>query len=353
MTDIKKTLGEIAFLVGGVIFGDEGVEIRSVAPIERATPGDITFVSDKKHMQQLSGTKASAVIVSSKTEPISGINLLLCSNPYLAFAKILNEFKPIEKYQEGIHPKAEVHNDSLIGKGTCIYPCAVIDSGARIGDGARIYPGVYIGCGVEIGDESILYSNVSVREGCKIGKRVIIHPNAVMGSDGFGYTKDGEAHFKIPQIGIVVIEDDVEIGAGVTIDRATLGETIIRKGTKIDNLTQIAHNVEIGENSIIISQVGISGSSKIGKRVTVAGQVGIAGHLEIGDDVRIGAKSGLMHNIPAGATFSGIPAKPHAKWLRTQAAISKLPDVIARLNKLGKKVDDLAMKLEKAGTDQK
>ncbi len=337
-----RPLRELAAVVGGEVVGDEDTGIRSVASIETADTGDITFVASPKYRRLVSTTKASAIIVAKDTEPLDGVNLLCVENPYLAFAKLLEIFRPAVACYEGVHPKAEIHSNAVIGAGASIYPYVVVDDGVKIGKGVVVYPGVYLGYGVEVGDYSVIHSNVSIMERCTIGKRVTIHSNTVIGSDGFGYVKSGEKNYKIPQIGAVVIEDEVEIGAGVTIDRATLGTTAIGKGTKIDNLVQIGHNVEIGENSIIVAQVGIAGSVKIGKRVTIGGQVGVAGHIEIGDDTMVGARSGVAASLPAGGIFTGVPAKKHTTWLRIQGATSKLPEMARRLRQLEEKVEDLA-----------
>lgn len=340
-TGIKKTLRELAGLVGGDIAGDENVIINGVASIDTAEEGDITFIAGPKYIAGISGTKASAIIASPEIKERHGRNFLYVKNPYLAFAKTLAFFNPPPLPYQGIYPDAYIHHTAEIGSSVSIYPYVYIDEGANIGDRVLLHPGVYIGRGATIGDDTILYSNVSVRERCRIGKRVIIHCNSVVGSDGFGFAKDGSKYHKIPQIGIVRIEDDVEAGACVTIDRATLGETVIGKGTKIDNLVQIAHNVTIGENSIIVAQVGIAGSTKIGSRVTLAGQVGVVGHIEITDDVVIGSQSGVAQDVKEKGVFSGTPAIPHREWLKAQNIFAKLPEMRKKLLELEKRVREL------------
>ncbi len=339
--EIKKTLRELAGLVGGDIAGDESTIIKGVASIDNAAEGDITFIASPKYIAGISGTKASAIIASPDIKELHGKNFLYVKNPYLAFAKTLVIFNPPPLPYKGVHPNACIHHTAEIGSSVSIYPHVYIDEGAKIGDRVVLYPGVYIGKGASINDESILYSNVSVREGCRLGKRVIIHCNSVVGSDGFGFAKDGTKYHKIPQVGIVRIEDDVEIGACVTIDRATLGETVIGRGTKIDNLVQIAHNVIIGEDSVIVAQAGIAGSTKIGSRVTLAGQVGVVGHIEITDDVIIGSQSGVAQDIPDKGVFSGTPAIPHREWLKAQNIFAKLPEMRKMLLELEKKVKEL------------
>ncbi|MBI5560989.1 MAG: UDP-3-O-(3-hydroxymyristoyl)glucosamine N-acyltransferase [Deltaproteobacteria bacterium] len=336
-----KTLGEIAKKVGGRVLGDSSVLIRGVAAIEEARQGDITFLSNPRYGKYLKETNASAVVVSEDIPPVEGKNLLLTKNPYLAFAVLLKEFKPPLLPEAGVHPKAEIHPSARLGQRVSIGAYAVIEDGADIGDGAIIYPGVYIGRNVTIGEGTTIYSNVSVREGTGIGKRVIIHCNSVLGSDGFGYARDGGKYIKIPQTGTVRIGDDVEVGSCVTIDRATVGETAVGRGTKIDNLVQIAHNVRIGEDCVIVAQAGISGSTKVGRRVQIAGQAGLAGHIEIADDCIIGAKSGVTKDIREKGAYTGYPALPHNEWKKLKALSSKLPEVRKRLEDLERRLVDL------------
>jgi UDP-3-O-[3-hydroxymyristoyl] glucosamine N-acyltransferase len=241
---------------------------------------------------------------------------------------------------------AMVGSNVVLGDDITIYPGAYVADGVKIGNRVVLYPGAVLYEGVEIGDDTAIHANVTVREGCRIGGRVIIHGGVVIGSDGFGYAPDGKAYQKIPQIGIVVIEDDVEIGSNTTVDRAALGITLIRRGTKIDNLVQIAHNCIIGENCIIVSQTGISGSTKLGEHVTLGGQVGIVGHLELGDNVMIGAKSGVHNSVTAGQIFSGYPAFPHKEWLKSASVFSKLPEMRKTVNNLEKRIQELESRLE-------
>lgn len=362
--DIKRTLLELAAFVEGEVSGDENAVITGIASIENAKKGDITFIGSPKYIPLLSGTKASAIIASPDitprakdlgvaAKPAEAKNFLYVKNPYLAFAKILALFNPPQELYKGVHPKAHIHNTAEIGSSVSIYPHVFVEQGVKIGDRVTLYPGVYIGKGARVGDDTIIYSNVSVREGCLVGKRVIIHCNAVIGSDGFGFAKDGTKYHKIPQCGVVRIEDDVEIGACVTIDRATLGETTIGRGTKIDNLVQIAHNVTIGEDSIIVAQAGIAGSTKIGNRATLAGQVGVVGHIEIADDVIIGSQSGVAQDILSKGVFSGSPAIPHREWLKAQNIFAKLPEMRKMLLELEKRVEELEKPSASGGRSQK
>lgn len=340
---VELTLKEIAGAISGRVVGDAARVVRDVAPIEEASEGDITFISDRRRLKFLKSTDAAAVILGESDYPPPGgtdKNLILVENTLLAFIRVLDIFRPQAPAAPGVHPKAEVSPNAAIGRDASIQAFAVVEDGAVIGDRTTLYPGVYIGRDARVGDDAILYSGVCVREGCLIGSRVIIHCNSVVGSDGFGYARVESRHEKIPQRGIVRIEDDVEVGACVTIDRATIGSTVIGRGTKIDNLVQIAHNVKVGTDSIIVAQAGVAGSSRIGNRVQVAGQAGIAGHIEIGDDSALGAKAGVTNNVPPKSIYSGFPAIPHGEWLRASVIYGKLPE-------LKKKMEDLEKRLSK------
>jgi UDP-3-O-[3-hydroxymyristoyl] glucosamine N-acyltransferase len=332
-------LKELASLINGEIIGDESVNITGVAGIQEAGPGDITFLAGKKYLQYLVGSKASCVIVR---EPVSDLPItqVKVSNPQLAFAKVLKQF--YIKYQEpiGISDDAYISDTAQIADDVSVYPLCYISDGVSIGKGTVIHPYVFIGENTRLGEHCVLYPNVTVREKVQVGDRVIIHSGAVIGSDGFGYVFDQGSHYKIPQVGGVIIEDDVEIGANVTIDRATTGNTIIGSGTKIDNLVQIAHNVKIGRNSLIISQVGIAGSSEIGDYVTLAGQVGVADHTYIESETIFGAQSGAMGHVAKGV-YSGSPGIPHREWLKAQVVFAKLPELHKRVRELEAKIKEL------------
>ncbi len=342
---MEKSLKELATLLGGKVIGDENAVVSSLGTLDEATEGQITFLANPKYVGKVATTRATAVIVSHGAERY-GRNVIEVKNPYLAFAKLLSLFhvKPI--VPRGVMSGAFIGENVSLGEGITVYPGAYVGDGVKLGNGTVLHPGAVLYAGVEVGENTILHANVTVREGCRIGNRVIIHSGVVIGSDGFGYAPDGKGYQKIPQIGIVVIEDDVEIGACTTIDRAALGLTLIRKGTKIDNLVQIAHNCVIGENCIIVSQTGISGSTKLGEHVTIGGQVGIVGHLEIGDNVMVGAKSGVHNSISSGQILSGYPAFPHKEWLRAASTFPKLPELRKAVNTLEKKVQELEAKLE-------
>ncbi len=333
---MKKKLKELAERVEGTVIGDGEVEISGVASIEEACSGEITFIGSPKYLSKLSETPASAVIVSKEVTR-SDKPLLCVTNPYLAFAKLLILFSDKPYQSKGVDSNAWISPTARLGKETTIYPFVHVGDRCSIGDRVTLYPGVCVGEDSTVGEDSIFYPNVSIYAGAVIGKRVILHSGVVVGSDGFGYVKDGKRNVKIPQIGKVEIGDDVEIGANTTVDRATFGKTVIQKGTKIDNLVQVAHNVVIGEDSILCAQVGISGSTKIGNNVTLAGQVGVVDHTEIEDNVLVGAQAGVTHKLPANQGYVGSPAMPHREFLRVNAVFSKLPDLRKKLMEIEKR----------------
>ncbi len=340
-----KRLEELTELVGGTLLGDGSVVITGVASLEEACKGDITFLSHPRYKRFLATTKASAVVVSPELADImADRNLIVVHNPYLAFARIMASIRPTRHPSPGIHPAAFIDPSATIGEDVSIQAGVFLSKGARVGNNVVLYPGVYVGENAEIGDDTVIYSNVSIREESKIGKRVIIHCNSVIGSDGFGYIQDGGRHHKIPQVGTVVVEDDVEIGACVTIDRATTGATIIGRGTKIDNLVQIGHNVKVGEDTIIVAQVGIAGSARIGNRVTLAGQSGVLGHLEIVDDCVIGTKSLVSSSIKNKGTYTGYPLLEHKRWLKAQTLVQKLPEIKDKIKELEERLERLEKK---------
>jgi UDP-3-O-[3-hydroxymyristoyl] glucosamine N-acyltransferase len=332
-------LTALASLVHGEIIGNQDIDISGVSGILEAQEGDITFLSSAKYVKDLPGCKASCLIVK---EPLkeTGITQLKVSNPYLAYAKLLEHFYVKPQEPIGISKHAFVSDKARLGKNVSVFPFAYIADGVTIGDGTVVFPYVYVGENATIGVDCILYPHVTLQERIRIGNRVIIHAGSVIGSDGFGYVFDGGIYHKIPQVGSVVIEDDVEIGSNVSVDRATTGDTIIGKGTKIDNLSQIAHNVRIGNNTIIIAQVGIGGSTEIGDYVTLAGQVGVADHTKIDSQTMIGAQSGVMGTISRGG-YSGSPAMPHREWLKAQAVFSRLPELQKKIRELEGKIKEL------------
>ncbi len=334
-------LHELAARLGCTLRGEGRVDVLRVAAIDEAGPGDITFVANPRYAARLGSTRASAVIVSADLE--TPLPSLLCANPYLAYARAVALLHPQILPAPGIHPSAQVDPAAVLGEGVHVGALAVIGSRTRVGARTVLHPHVVIYPDVEIGEDCLLHSGVQVRERCRLGHRVIVQNGAVIGGDGFGFAK-GEAgrYEKIPQIGVVVIEDDVEIGALTAVDRAALGETRIGRGAKIDNLVQIGHSVTIGSDTVLAGQVGIAGSSKIGNQVTLAGQVGVAGHLTIGDGVIATAQTGIPHSVEAGAVVSGYPAIENRAWLKASAVFARLPELQKRLRELERKLEALA-----------
>lgn len=341
------TVKEIARLIDGELKGDGNVEIKGVSSTDDAKEGEITFIDNPRFKEKVNETEASCVITSFDVEKADK-PIIKCKNPSLALTKIISRMFPSEtNHPKGISPNASIGENVKLGKDVSIGANSVISDDVAIGDGSVIYPLVYIGSNTSIGKNTIIYPNVTVRERVVIKDNVTIYSSTVIGSDGFGFVKDGEKFVKIPQTGIVEIHDDVEIGAGVTIDRARFGKTLIGKGTKIDNLVQIAHNVKIGENCIIVAQVGISGSVKVGNNVMLGGQVGITDHVDIGDNAMVAAKGGITKSVPSNTVMSGVPARPHNIMKRLVAHIDNLPKIVERLDKLEEKLEEFTEKSRK------
>ena len=327
--------------------GDGGVVIHRVAALDQAGPGEISFLTSPRYLPFLSVCRASAVIVAlggaNEHSAKAALNFLEAKDPYIAFAKILQLFAPVQPFNGKVSPRAWVDGTAVIGKSVTIFPNAFVGPRTHVGSGTVLYPGVFLGNDVRIGDDCVLHANVVVRDQCQIGNRVFLHSGVVIGSDGFGYAGSAAQRIKIPQIGIVVIKDDVEIGANTTVDRATLGQTVIGNGVKIDNLVQIAHNVVIGENSVIAAQAGIAGSSRLGSNVTLAGQVGVVNHITIGDGATIGPQSGVGQSVAPGALLSsGLTAAPHHIWLKVMVLLPQLPKLWSAVRAMERHVARLA-----------
>ncbi len=336
---------ELAERLGCELLGDGEVEVRGVAPLDQAREGDLSFVVHRRYLPSLRSSQASAFILPADAPPCEKPTLRT-SNPYLAFARALALFFPPSKREVGLHPTAVLGDGVSLGEGVSIGPLAVLEEGVVVGEGTAIGPLVYIGRGSRIGRDCLIYPQVTIRERVTLGDRVIVHSGAVIGSDGFGYAKDEQGRsVKIPQVGEVLIEDDVEIGANVTVDRGTLGRTWIKRGTKIDNLVQIAHNVVIGQDCILVAQVGISGSTILEDRVTLAGQVGVVDHVRIGHDTIVGAQAGVTKDAPPGSVLLGAPAAPHGEFKRTLAALNRLPGLLKTVRALEERVKRLEEKL--------
>ena len=337
-------LSELAQLTSAQCeLSDGDIEITGAAGLDQAEPGHVTFLSNPRYTPKIAATTASAIFVGDDVEvPRADLAVLRAKDPYLAFTRALIAFHPRAAAESAIHESAVIDETSTIGTECFVGPNAVVGKNSRIGNRVRIHANATIYDNVSVGDECEIHSGVAIREDTIIGRRVIIHNNAVIGCDGFGFAKDEERHWlKIPQVGRVVIEDDVEIGAGTTIDKSSTDETRIKRGAKIDNLVQIGHSCTVGEDSLLCAQVGLAGSSHIGNRVILAGQAGVAGHNTIGDDVVLTAKSATSHDVPPGKMISGIPAFDNRDWLRSIAAFRRLGEMVRTLRGLEKRLDEM------------
>lgn len=337
---------DVARMLNGNLEGDSDIAISGIAKIEDARPGEITFLANPKYERFLETTEASVVLVSVN-QKVSGRTVIRVPDPYRAFAKLLTVFHPPETpLNVGVHPTVTVGERVEIGTGHRIGALVVIGDDCTFGDNVTIYPGTVIGCHVTIGDNTTLRAGLSIRSGVRIGSRVTIQDNSVIGSEGFGFAPKAEGDYeKVPQVGTVVIEDDVEIGAGCTVDRATLGATRIESGVKLDNLIQVAHNVVIKKNTVVAAQTGISGSTEIGEGCLIGGQVGFVGHIKLGDKSMVGAQSGISKTFPRSSKISGSPAKPHREELLIQATLKKLPDLVKCVERMEKEIEKLQSKL--------
>jgi len=317
------SVGEIVDLVAGQFAGDRDASITGVAPLAQAKSDQLSFLSNRKYAADLAATKAGAVLVPKNLEG-NDDRWIRVDDPYFAFARIMTRWFSNRPMPKGISPKAVISSSAKLGQNVVLGPFAIIGDKVVIGNNVTIFQGVSIEAGSVIGDDCIIYPNVTIYDGTRIGRRCIIHSGVVIGSDGYGFALHEGKHHKIPQIGIVRIEDDVEIGAGSTIDRAALGETVIGEGTKIDNLVQIGHNVKVGKHCLLVSQVGIAGSTELGDYVAVAGQSGFSGHLKIGNRVQVAAKSAVLADVPDDTKVMGSPAVPFTEFARRHAALKKL-----------------------------
>ena len=333
-------ISELAERTGARVEGaSEDIEISGAAGMDEAGEGHVTFLANPRYTPRVNSTRASAIYLSEEAQTDRQIAILRVKDPYLAYTRALRIFNPEADLEPFVHPSAVIDPTARVAKRVAIGACVVIGRNAFIGDDVRIYPNVTIYDDVTVGRGSVIHSGVAIRERTVIGERVVIHNNSVIGCDGFGYAKEEDKRWlKIPQAGRVVIEDDVEIGAATTIDRASVGESRIGRGSKLDNLVQIGHSCTVGEDTLLCAQVGLAGSSHIGNRVILAGQAGVAGHLTIGDDVVLTAKSATSHDIPAGKIISGIPAFDNKDWLRSTAAFRRLGEMQRTLRELQRKI---------------
>jgi UDP-3-O-[3-hydroxymyristoyl] glucosamine N-acyltransferase len=339
---MQTTVGQLAALIEGAVEGDGSIAIRGISSIEDAQDGDITFAENDKLLSSAERSRASAVIAPANSPKpagyLAGKPLIRVKNPRFAFAQALRIFAPEPKVYKGIHPTAVIGENVSFGHNASVHALAVIGDNVCLGNNCVVYPFVYLGDNVTVGNNCVIYPHVVLHDNTEIGNSVVIHSGSVLGTDGFGYMFIENRHHKIPQIGRVIVEDDVEIGANVTIDKARTGSTRIGMGTKIDNLVHIAHNVTVGKNCVIVAQVGISGSVDVGDGVILAGQVGIKDHVTIGDGTIVAAKTGVIGDLPAGSFVSGVYGRPHGNEMRAQALFSKLPE-------LNKQIKDLEARL--------
>ncbi len=334
---MEFSLKYISEQIEGKLYGDPSIIINKIAPLESASDGDISFLANPRYKKFLTTTRASAVLVEKEIEGVNAA-LIVVKNPYIAFQKLITLFQPEKRDKSGIHETSVIDKSCILEENVCIGEFTVVENNCNIGKNTLIYPFVYLGSNITIGENCVIYPFVSIRENTVIGNNVILHSGTVIGSDGFGFAQVSEKHKKIPQIGNVVIEDNVEIGSNCSVDRAAFGSTVIHKGTKLDNLIQVAHNVEIGSNSVIASQTGISGSTKIGSGVMIGGQAGIGGHITVGDKSMIGGQAGVTKSVSSNTIVSGYPAREHKEAKRLEAYIRKLPELYKRIKELEKRI---------------
>ena len=333
------SISDIARLVGATVIGDASLDISGVKPLNEASAGDLSFLANPKYESQLASSKAGAVLVKSPDAPTTATKLVV-DDPYLSLVRVVREWFAAVPRPEGQDESARIAGSARVAATARIGAFAVIGDNVSIGENVTIYEHVVIGANTTIGDDTIVYPNVTIYHGSRIGRRCILHSGVVIGADGYGFATAGGVHHKLPQIGIVVIGDDVEIGANSTVDRAALGETVIGDGTKIDNLVQVAHNVKVGKHCLLVSQSGIAGSTELGDYVVLGGQAGFAGHLKIGSGVQVAAQSAVMKDFAGPARLGGSPARPLSEHLRTEAAIRRLPELLRRLGRRGSAADE-------------
>lgn len=345
---MEFTAEQIANVIGGRVEGNKDAKVHTFAKIEEGTEGAISFLSNPKYTHYLYNTKSSIVIVNEDVELEKDVEatLIRVKNAYESIAKLLQIYEASKPKKTGVAPQAYIAPSAKLGNNCYVGPFAYVGEGAEIGDGCQIYPHAVIGDNVKVGTNCIFYPNTTIYQGCKIGNNVTIHAGSVIGADGFGFAPGADGYDKIPQIGIVVIEDNVEIGANTCVDRSTMGATVIHKGVKLDNLVQVAHNVEIGENTVMSAQVGIAGSTKVGSWCMFGGQVGLAGHITIGDKTFLGAQSGVPGSLKGGEELIGTPPMNPRAYFKSQAIFRRLPDMYKDLNDAKKKIEELNEKIK-------
>lgn len=340
---------QIAEFIQGEIVGDENATIHTFAKIEEGVPGAISFLSNPKYTQYIYETQSSVVLVNRDFTPEQEIKatLIKVDNAYESLAKLLNLYEMSKPKKTGIDPLASVAATAKIGQNVYIAPFVCIEDNVVIGDNVYIHPHVTIGCGAKVGDNCILYPQATIYHDCRVGNNCILQAGSVVGSDGFGFAPTPDGYEKIPQIGIAILEDDVEIGANTCVDRATMGATIVRKGVKLDNLIQVAHNVEIGQHTVMAALSGIAGSSKVGEWCMIGGQVGIVGHLKVGDKVGIGAQTGILHSVKSGSNMMGTPAIDGKHFFKSSVIFKRLPELYTTVTELQKEINELKKLLNK------
>lgn len=345
---MEFTAEQIANVIGGRVEGNKDAKVHTFAKIEEGTEGAISFLSNPKYTHYLYNTKSSIVIVNEDLELEKDVDatLIRVKNAYESIAKLLQIYEASKPKKTGVAPQAYIAPSAKLGNNCYVGPFAYVGEGAEIGDGCQIYPHAVISDNVKVGTNCIFYPNTTIYQGCKIGNNVTIHAGSVIGADGFGFAPGADGYDKIPQIGIVVIEDNVEIGANTCVDRSTMGATVIHKGVKLDNLVQVAHNVEIGENTVMSAQVGIAGSTKVGSWCLFGGQVGLAGHITIGDKTFLGAQSGVPGSLKGGEELIGTPPMNPRAYFKSQAIFRRLPDMYKDLNDAKKKIEELNEKIK-------
>lgn len=345
---MEFTAEQIANVIGGRVEGNKDAKVHTFAKIEEGTEGAISFLSNPKYTHYLYNTKSSIVIVNEDLELEKDVDatLIRVKNAYESIAKLLQIYEANKPKKTGVAPQAYIAPSAKLGNNCYVGSFAYVGEGAEIGDGCQIYPHAVIGDNVKVGTNCIFYPNTTIYQGCKIGNNVTIHAGSVIGADGFGFAPGADGYDKIPQIGIVVIEDNVEIGANTCVDRSTMGATVIHKGVKLDNLVQVAHNVEIGENTVMSAQVGIAGSTKVGSWCMFGGQVGLAGHITIGDKTFLGAQSGVPGSLKGGEELIGTPPMNPRAYFKSQAIFRRLPDMYKDLNDAKKKIEELNEKIK-------
>ncbi|WP_440421865.1 UDP-3-O-(3-hydroxymyristoyl)glucosamine N-acyltransferase [Prevotella merdae] len=345
---MEFTAEQIANVIGGRVEGNKDAKVHTFAKIEEGTEGAISFLSNPKYTHYLYNTKSSIVIVNEDLELEKDVDatLIRVKNAYESIAKLLQIYEASKPKKTGVATQAYIAPSAKLGNNCYVGPFAYVGEGAEIGDGCQIYPHAVIGDNVKVGTNCIFYPNTTIYQGCKIGNNVTIHAGSVIGADGFGFAPSADGYDKIPQIGIVVIEDNVEIGANTCVDRSTMGATVIHKGVKLDNLVQVAHNVEIGENTVMSAQVGIAGSTKVGSWCMFGGQVGLAGHITIGDKTFLGAQSGVPGSLKGGEELIGTPPMNPRAYFKSQAIFRRLPDMYKDLNDAKKKIEELNEKIK-------